>query len=143
MSERLEFTIGRIKEIDSYRNLHRSVPTVLFLVSGAFALRSFFWLIDLMNWLNVDKLHSVLPSSISFVLIFVVWLLAFLACMSLLELLKLKNIHASILSQIYNSDLSSNEVCELRDILNSKTWNHEQILRDIAVQLKASQRRDS
>ena len=138
MSNRLENAIYRVEEIDGYRNLHDAIPILLFLVSGGLAARSFFWLIDFMTWLGFDKLDPVFPSLISYVLLFIVWILTFLAFMSLLEWMKLRNIREFANNRLSNLMLTEDEVCKLKEIVKSKTWKHDRILKDVAATLESA-----
>ncbi|MCP4318538.1 MAG: hypothetical protein GY789_21645 [Hyphomicrobiales bacterium] len=138
MSNRLENAICRVEEIDGYRNLHDAIPVFLFLASGVFATRSFFWLIDFTTWLGFYKLGPVLPSLVSFVLLFVVWVLTFLAFMSLLEWMKFRNIRTFANNRLSNLTLTADEVCELKHFVKSKTWKHDYILKDVVATLESA-----
>ncbi|WP_428641578.1 hypothetical protein [Roseibium sp.] len=139
-SDELENTLDRIKEIDRYKNLHDAVPILLFLTTGALAARSFFWLIDLMTWLGIGKLDALLPTSLSFVLLFVVWVLAFLGFMSLLDWMKFGNIRTLANNRLSNLALTTEEIHALKNVLKSKTWKHDHILKDVAAHLEGSRR---
>ena len=64
-----------IEDIDKHRNLHNAIPTLLLFLSAGFAVRAFFWIIDLTTWLGFDKLDPIFPAFLSFCfLLFGFWL---------------------------------------------------------------------
>lgn len=140
LSGKIKNTLNRIEEIDQHRNMHGAVPMLLFLLSGGFAARSYFWLIDLATWLGLGKLDPVFPASISFILLFVVWMLAFLACMSLLEWMRFKNIRTSAGNRLSQLMLTADEVHLLNRAVRSKTWKHDRILKEVTANLETPTR---
>lgn len=130
--------IFRIEEIDGFTNLHDAVPILLFLASGGLAARSFFWLIDLLTWLGLGNLDPGVPSSISLVLFFVVWITAFLVSMSLLEWMKFKNIRTATIKRSSQITLTTDEVSRLKNIVKSRAWKHDRISKDVAAKLGES-----
>ena len=128
-----------VEDIDKHRNLHDAIPTVLFFVSAGFAVRSFFWIIDFTTWLGFDKLDPVFPASIGFIFLFVVWILTFLAFMSLLEVKKFKNVRTVASNRLSSLMLNPSELSELRDIVTSRTWKHDHILKSVVASLTERQ----
>lgn len=136
LSGKVEHALGRIEDIDRYKNLHGAIPILLFLVSGALAARSYFWLIDLTTWLGLGRVDPIFPASMSFILLFVVWMLAFLAAMSLLQWMNFRDIRTSAKSRLSHLDLTAEEARVLESMVKSRSWKHERELRDATAGLE-------
>lgn len=140
LTGKVKNTLKRMEEIDQHRNLHRAVPILLFLLSGGFAARSYFWLIDLATWVGLGKLDPVFPASVAFILFFVVWMLVFLAGMSLLEWMHFRNIRSSASNRLSKLKLTTDEIRLLNRAVGSRTWRHDRILKDVTARLEAATR---
>ena len=124
-----------IEDSDKHRNLHNAIPPVLFFTSGGLSARSFFWIIDFTTWLGFDKLSPVFPASLAFIFLFVVWIFTFLAFLSLLEATKFRNIRNVASYRLSNLMLNPGELREIQDIVNSRTWKHDSIVKSVVAGL--------
>jgi hypothetical protein len=124
-----------IEDSDKHRNLHDAIPFVLFFASAGFSVRSFFWIIDFTTWLGFDKLGPVVPASLAFIFLFVVWIFTFLAFMSLLAATKFTNVRNVASYRLSNLMLNPSELREIQDIVTSRTWKHDYILKSVVASL--------
>ena len=134
----LETAIRRLEDVDGYRNLHDSIPVLLFVASAGLAARSFFWLIDITTWLGLGRIDPVVPSSISFVLLFVVWIVAFLGFSVVLDRMRFKNLRKFAALRLSDLALTRDELRALKEIVQSRNWKHDRILKDFADDLLAA-----
>lgn len=134
-TKRLNDAISLFDEMDTYRNRHRSYPIILFLISCATGARSFFWIIDLMTWIGLEKLHVTAPASASFVLIFVVVIAVFVLSLSALDLLGFRDIATDTGRQLSKLGLSKPELRQLGEIVTSHNWKHQRIFEDAVAKL--------
>lgn len=134
-SGRLANLFAAFEEIDARRNMHGSVPIVLFLLSGGLAAASFFVLVDILTWFGLDKLDPALPSAISFVLIFVIWILIFLAFMSALEWLNIVDIKTLAEKKLRQASLTEHEKRTVKSTVDANTWRHDRIMKGIVADL--------
>lgn len=122
--------------VDGYRDLNGAIPVLLFLTAGGVAARSFFWLVDLATWIGLDRLDPVLPSSVSFVLVFLIWALGFLAAVSLLEWLRIGNVGQIAKNRLSALELSADELDELQAYVRSATWRHDRAIKKAVGELE-------
>ncbi|MDU8929866.1 hypothetical protein RXV86_20970 [Alisedimentitalea sp. MJ-SS2] len=127
-SDTLEKAIRVIEDLDTCHDLHKSVPILLFTLSGAFALRSFFWQVDLMTWFGLARLDPVLPSSLAFIGLFMVWVLTFLICMSILQKMRFIDLQMVATTQLSKLDLTMAERAGLHRLISAGDWRHESVL---------------
>ena len=137
--DRVRDAVLVIEDIDKLRNLHDAIPSLLFFASAGFSVRCFFWIIDFATWLGFDKLDPILPASTAFILLFVVWILAFLALMSLLEATEFKNVRTVAGNRLSDLMLNPGELRELQGIVTSRTWKHDCILKSVVARLMEEQ----
>ena len=71
--DKLDDALRRLEEIDRRKHLHTWGAVTLFAVSAGLAVYSFFWLIDLAEWLGLSAVDPLLSVSVCFALLFVVW----------------------------------------------------------------------
>lgn len=132
-SSGLKAALDHLEMLDGARNLHEAVPIALFVGAGAFSMRSFFWMVDLFTWMGLGQVDEVLPSTIAFVLTFIVWMLTFLLASTVLQKMKFENIRSHALSRLVSLDLSRADKEALRVLVHGRAWTHDQILKDVVT----------
>ena len=137
-TEGLDAAARLMEEVDGCRNLHPSVPVFLFLAAGGVAVRSFFWGIDVATWLGFDRVDPVLPASISFVTMFVVWILAYLSGMTLLDRMKFRDVRLIARNRLERLALSGEELRVLRRRIGAGGNRHANTLNEVISRLEAA-----
>jgi len=112
------------EELNRHRNLNSCVAIFFFVVSGGSGLRAFFFLIDLSLWGDVGGDVAAGMVSLSWGLIFPIWILTFLGIMSVLHALGVDDLRAVARTYLSKLRLGSRELRELGNILASRNLRH-------------------
>lgn len=120
---------------DQYKNLHGGITSILFFACAGFSVRTFFWISDFTNWLGFGSVDPILPSTIAFIMIFVVWIFSFLAIMSALEAMGLRDVEAMARLRLSTLTLRPDELRQLRDIASQRNWRNGQIFESVVADL--------
>ena len=128
-----------LEDTDKYRNLHTSVAVISFLVSAGFSVLAFFLINESVLWVGVSKQVALLLVSISWVLIFPIWVLIFLFIMSVLYVIGIKDVRAVVRHSLSNLTLSQDQLRELDNVLASRKWRHGRIFKSVIADLSKEQ----
>jgi hypothetical protein len=109
-----------IDTLDTQRNLHRSTPVILFFSSFAIGLWSFFFFFDFVIWDGINNLIASMLASISWVLIFPVWIISFLLLMTALKKLGFTDIKSDAVQKIKCLAMNQDELNALSKTLRSR-----------------------
>ena len=124
-----------LEDIDKYRNLHPSVAVISFFVSAGFGVLAFFLINESVLWVGINEQVALLLVSISWVLIFPIWVLIFLFIMSVLDLMGIRDVRAVVKYGLSNLTLSRERLHELHNILASRKWRHSRIFKSVIADL--------
>jgi hypothetical protein len=138
-NDKLIEAVSLLENIDGFRNRRAGYVIIAFIISCSISVRSFFWLIDLTTWLGLEKFHVTAPASVSFVLIFLVFVLVFMALNSLLEMMGFRDIARIIEKQLSDLSLNADELRELGHVAESRNWKQGRIYRDVVAKLSSGQ----
>ena len=125
-----------LEDIDKYRNLHTSVAVVSFFVSAGFGVLAFFLINESVLWVGISRHVAVLLVSVSWVLIFPIWVLIFLFIMSALDVMGITDVRSAVKYRLSNLALSPDQLRELHDILASRNWRHGRIFKSVVADLR-------
>ncbi len=128
-TSKLDDAISIFDEIDHYRNLHRSVAIALFIVSAGIGVLGFFLINDLALWDGISEFVATGLVTISWVLIFPIWILAHLILMSVLSAMGIRDISANVKNCLSKLALSQGESQELVQKLDFLKWQHGKIFK--------------
>ena len=117
-----------IDDADGYRDLHVSIVIVIFVASAALSVCSSFYIIEFLIWLGLGRIDPTIPVFLSYISLFVVWLLVFLAALSILDALKIRNIEAMTHAGLSRLTLSRRELQRLGDAIARGRWRHRRAL---------------
>lgn len=136
-NDKLDDALSLLEEIDKHRHLHKWAAVILFCVTGALAVYSFFWLIDLTEWLGFSSLDPLLSVAVSYTLLFVVWVFLFLVVLSVLNTSRVNDLHALVKSQLAELQLTPSESAELQRRIALKDWRHGDLLQSALADLSS------
>jgi len=112
------------EELSRHRNLNSSVAIFFFVVSGGLSIRAFFLIIDLPVWGTVGGDVAAGMVSLSWGLIFPIWILTFLGIMSALHALGIDDLRAVARSYLSKLRLGTRDLRKLRDLLAARNLRH-------------------
>lgn len=130
-----------LERIDGYRNLHTGVAVLCFFVSAGFGVLAFFLATELALWFGVSKHAALLVVSVSWVLIFPVWVLVYLIVLSLLGALGIRDLRAAVRHRLSDLTLSPDQLRDLQGALVSRPWRHGRIFKRAIAELSEQQAR--
>jgi len=116
--------LSYLEDADRYRDLHRGVAVTAFCLSAGFAVYAFFLIGRLGIWVGADEHAAFLRVSMSWVLIFPIWVLAFSVVMSALHAMGIRDLRAAVRSRLANLAFGPDQLRELRAALASRRWRH-------------------
>lgn len=125
-----------IDELGEIRNVPRSAAIAVFVISGAMGVYGFFLINDLALWDGISTYTAASIISISWVLIFPMWILSFLVIMTALDFIGFKDVRALAKNNLTKMDLSQRELQKLDEVLIAGEWNHGDILKGVVGELK-------
>jgi len=127
------------EEIDGHRNLHRSMAIIIFAVSGGISIQVFFFVSDLSLWGDVSHFIAVGITSLTWVMLFPIWIIFFLSIMCLLNAFKIVDLQGVARGRLSNMTLGSDALGELGDMVASQNFHHgplyERVISDLSKKL--------
>jgi hypothetical protein len=123
----LREALSVLDDVDRFRNLHTAFAIFIFAASAVIGIFSFFYLTEAFLWLRLDKIDPTVPAFISYVMLFVIWIFAFLAIRSALEAAGIRNIRSIAQTRLSELKLSSDELDSLREAVAAGHWRHGSI----------------
>lgn len=124
-----------LEDAEKYRNLHTSAAVLSFFVSAGFGVLAFFLIINSALWEGVNVQAASLFVSMSWVLIFPVWMLFFLFIMSALDMMGIKDVRSVVRYRLSNLRLSQDQLHELENTLATRNWRHGPIFESVIADL--------
>jgi len=134
-SENLRRALFALEEIDGYGNLNHGLAISCFVISGSAGVYAFFRMVDLAAWLNVSEFMSLTLISAGWIVLFLVWVLAFLLIVMLCEALGIQDLRSVAGNSLSPLTLSHDELRELRGLLATRTWKHGSIFERVVDKL--------
>lgn len=132
---KLSDALHAIEEIDRQPSRHVSVVIALFAMAAACGVYTFFGLLDWLAWDGISERGALMVMSIAWVLLFPVWILAFLGFMSALDASGFKDLRGLARTRLTSLALSRDELLQLDRAMASRQWQHRRIfmaaLRDL------------
>jgi hypothetical protein len=124
-----------LEGIDRERNLPNSVAIICFVISAIIGIRAFFLMSDLSLWGEVSEFVALMIASISWVLIFPIWILIFAFIMVLFNAMGLRYLRSVARNRLTKLTLTHDELNRLRDALGSRNWKHGKIIESVVADL--------
>lgn len=137
----LDDALAILDGLEGHRNLNTATSILLFFSSSGFAVLSFFFISDLVLWEGVKETVAQLLIALSWILIFPIWILAFLFAMSLLDTMGIKDVRAVANHRLSALMLSPRELHELRDLLAHRERKHGHIFESVVTDLANANRK--
>jgi hypothetical protein len=136
-SDNLAEALSALEELDRRRNLSVAAAILLFFGSAGVAVVFFFIVSDLLLWDGMDELVARLLIAISWISIFPVWIVAFLAAMWLLDAMGVRDMRAVANHRLSELALGLDELHELRNAVANRDWKHGHIFEGVINDLNS------
>ncbi len=125
-----------LKDIDEYKNLHKSVFILVFVASGILGVIVFFLTLDLMQWLERDVNEPWMQLSIPYALIFIVWIFSFFSILSTLYSMGFRDLASMVKDRLLSLNLSIEELEQLHRDVEVKEFKHKTIFEGVINDLE-------
>lgn len=132
---KLREALDIFEELDCHRNLHSAVAIFLFVASAGVGIRAFFMMSDIAAWLELGEFEMLAMISLSWLIIFVVWILAFLLILTLLETMGVRDLRSVTKNRLSSMALERDALLELQKLMAGQNWKHETIFRSVISDL--------
>ncbi len=127
--------LSMLDSIDKHRNLHVIAVILVFYFSFGIGILSFFIINNLLIFEGISRFLALGLVSISFVLIFPIWVLSFLFTTIMLDTMGIKDLRSITRYRLSDLTLSLDELHELRHHLVDREWKHGRIFENVITDL--------
>lgn len=132
---KLREALAVLDDADQYCDLHVACIICIFVSSAALSVYLGFHLIELCIWLGIDKLDPLIPAFLSYIMLFVAWVLIFLATLSTLEAIGIRSIRPLTQARLLELTLNTDELNGLRDAVANRNWRHSRVFKIVVASL--------
>lgn len=141
-TDKLQDAIFILEDIDKCRNVHPGAAVFFFFASAGVSVTAFFSIYDLFLLIN-DAVLNVKVSehvaltiiSLAWIMIFPMWVLAFLLIFSVLGAMGFTDVQSVTKYRLSNLELGFDELHELHAVLASRNWKHGRIFESVVADL--------
>ena len=122
-----DYALSVFRDVDKYKNLHKGTAVLVFVTSAAIGVLTFFLTLDLTKWFGIEVEEPWMQISIPYVLIFVVWIIAYFSIQSALQMLGARDLYFVSRDRLSEMNLSLAELNQLRRDINNKELKHKKL----------------
>ena len=133
---KVNHALSVLKDIDNYKNLHRSAAVFVFVASAAIGVLSLFLTLDLTKWLDLDIAEPWMQISIPYFLSFLVWILSFFLIMTALDRFGVKDLGSVARERLSSLNLSPEELDELHHDVEANGFKHKSIFENVITDVR-------
>ena len=132
-AHRQDKALQLLEELDRCRELPAIIAIAAFFLSAATGVLAFFLILESALWAGMSLTDATLLVSISWVMIFPIWVLTFFAILSLLDLMGIKNLRAALWAGLSDSISDRNQLRTLQRALAGRCWRHGSLFRSVVA----------
>jgi hypothetical protein len=133
--DNLRDAIFVFEEIDKLKHLHSSIAIICFFVSAGVGVGALFLMIDFVAGLEVSEFVRSGLVSMVWVALIVIWILAFLLILVVLDAMGIKDLRSVARNRLSNLDLGLEQLHELREVVASRNWKHDGVFQSVLADL--------
>ncbi len=125
-----------LKDIDNFKNLHKGIVVLAFVVSGAMGVFVFYLTLDLTKWLELDVIKPWMQISLPYFLSLLIWIFSFFFIQSALYSMGFRDIGYVAKAHLLNLSLNHNELDQLRHDVEVEEFKHRSIFEGVIKELE-------
>lgn len=133
--DKLRDALHTLHEMDRYNNWYEILSIFSFFISAWIGVRAFFIMSDLIIGDGMSDRGALLATSLSWMMLFLVWIVVFLGILFLLNAVGVKDLRSIARDRLSALILSLDELLELRNILTSRNWKNGPVFRSVVAGL--------